>query len=459
MNNLFRMSIYQYVIATLLLFIGVAPSTVKAQQVISLQEAINYSLKNGESVKKARLDIERVNYTIKEVRAGALPQIDATSQLARSLKVQQFILPAEFMGGKPGEFIAVEAGTAWNAMSQVQLNQQIFNQSVFTGLKASKTSKEYYVLAEKVAEENLIQQVATNYYQVIITREQLKVIDANIDRVSKLEKMVSNQFDVGLAKRIDLDRVKVNKNNLIAQRQQIQYAIVQQKNLLKYYMGMPVSEEIEIPESSITELENEAKTKILDDRFQVEQLNPFQVLKKQEELLSFQRKAYKAEYYPSLALGANYIYNTQSNKFNLYTSNALNYGMSAITLTLKIPIFDGNARSARVKQATVDILKVQEDLRNSSNALTMAYENAKIQIKNNLNTIESQKANKELAEEVYNSTQNNYHNGLASLTDLLTAEIDLVSAQNSYNEALLNYKVAEIELIKSNGNIKSLIVE
>jgi len=58
---------------------------------------------------------------------------------------------------------------------------------------------------------------------------------------------------------------------------------------------------------------------------------------------------------------------------------------------------------------------------------------------------------------VFNSTRNNYQNGLASLTDLLTAETDLVTAQNSYNQALLNYKVAEIELIKSNGNIRSLV--
>lgn len=87
----------------------------------------------------------------------------------------------------------------------------------------------------------------------------------------------------------------------------------------------------------------------------------------------------------------------------------------------------------------------------------MAYENAKIQIRNSLTTIDMQKTNKDFAEEVFNSTRNNYQNGLASLTDLLTAETDLVTAQNSYNQALLNYKVAEIELIKSNGNIRSLV--
>ena len=98
-------------------------------------------------------------------------------------------------------------------------------------------------------------------------------------------------------------------------------------------------------------------------------------------------------------------------------------------------------------------------MKNSANALQMAYENAKIQINNSLTTIETQNQNKILAEEVYNSTKNNYNNGLANLTDLLTAETELVTAQNSYNQALLNYKIAEIELIKSQGNIKSLINE
>src|SRR5690606_18036135 len=104
-----------------------------AQQTITLQDALNYALKNSKAMTKARLDIEAGDYKIKEVRAAALPQIDVTSQLTRNLKVQKFILPAEFMGGEPGEFVAVTAGTTWGAMSQVQLNQQLFNQQVFTG--------------------------------------------------------------------------------------------------------------------------------------------------------------------------------------------------------------------------------------------------------------------------------------------------------------------------------------
>lgn len=434
-------------------------SVVSAQHTLTLQDALNYALKNSEVLRKARLDIQKGQHQISEVRASALPQIEATSVLNYNPIVQQFVLPAEFMGGEAGEFIAIRAGQTWGAMSQVQLNQQLFNQQVFTGLKAARSTEEFYQVSSKLSEENVIQQVATNYYQIIITREQLKVIDANIERINQLENMVSSQYDVGLAKKIDLDRIVVNKTNLLASREELIYAVTQQENLLKYYMGMDITETITIPQSEVDKLENDAIRLLDHGHLDVEQLLSYQVLKKQEELLTYQRKAYIAEYYPSLSLSGNYIYNSMSNQFNVYSSRALNYDMSTFTLALRIPIFDGNARRSRVRQADVELRKVHEDLRSTSNALSMAYENAKIQIKNSLNTIESQRVNKEFAEEVFESTQNNYRNGLASLTDLLTAETDLVAAQNSYNQALLNYKVAEIELIKSNGNIQTLVNE
>lgn len=443
----------------LALFSTVTPSFAQQNQTttITLQDALDYALQNNDALRKARLEIEGGRLKVAEVRASAIPQVDVVSTLTNNLLVQQFILPGEIFGGNPGEFIAVEAGQTWNAMTQVQLNQQLFNQQVFTGLKAAKSSEEFYILSAKLSEENLIQQVATNYYQVIITREQLGVIDANLERIDHLEKMVANQFEVGLAKKIDLDRIRVNKSNLLAQRDQLLSAVVMQENLLKYYMGMPVTEAIALPERDASNLEQEAHLRLDQEKFAAEKMTSFQLLKKQEDLLKLQKKAYQAEYYPSLSLGANYMYSSQSNQLNVYTGKSLSYDVAAVSLNLRVPIFDGGGRRSRVRQAQIDLQKVQEDIRGTSNALNMAYQNAKIQIKNSLTTIDMQRTNKDFAEEVFNSTRNNYQNGLASLTDLLTAETELVTAQNSYNQALLNYKVAEIELIKSNGNIRSLL--
>src|SRR5690606_13486032 len=133
------------------------------------------------------------------------------------------------------------------------------------------------------------------------------VIDANIDRVLKLEKIVNSQFEVGLAKKIDLDRVKVNNSNLKTQRQELLNSVSQQENLLKYYMGMPVTEQIAIPEASLKALEETVQRHISDGSFNLNNLNSYLVLKKQEELLNLQRKAFLAEFYPKLSLGANYM--------------------------------------------------------------------------------------------------------------------------------------------------------
>jgi len=105
----------------LILFIFfILNSAAASAQSLTLQEALSYAMKNGEAVRKANLDIILGDLQVKEVRAGALPQIDGTVNLNYNVLAQQFILPAEFMGGEPGQFVAVQAGTTWNSLAQVQ---------------------------------------------------------------------------------------------------------------------------------------------------------------------------------------------------------------------------------------------------------------------------------------------------------------------------------------------------
>jgi outer membrane protein TolC len=133
------------------------------------------------------------------------------------------------------------------------------------------------------------------------------------------------------------------------------------------------------------------------------------------------------------------------------------FDAASVGLNLKIPIFNGGATRARMRQADVSIKKLNEDIANTTLALNLAYENSKTQINNSIITLNSQKKNVQLAEEVFSNTQNNYNNGLATLTDMLNAETSLTESNNNYSSALLNYRVAEIQLIKSQGQLKSLI--
>ncbi|GGE54335.1 transporter [Pedobacter psychrotolerans] len=431
--------------------IGMAlPQLVSAQQQITLKEALTYALQNNTNIRKSKLDIESGRYKVQEVRAQALPQITGNAGITYNPIIGQLV--ANF----GGQTQAIKLGQNWNSSAGVQFSQQLFNQQVFTGLQAARSSEEYYNLTSQLTEEQIIELVANNYYQVLVNREQLSVIDTNIKNVKVVEKIVSNQYQNGLARKIDVDRINVNLTNLTTQREQTVNAITQLENQLKFSMGMPVTTPIELPKAELTnvsQLPEFAETIDFGNRTEVKLLDT------QDKLLSLQRKAYVAEYYPSLSLTGNYTYSSQSDGFDFLSSNAaaIGYGASAIGLTLKVPIFNGFLTRSKVRQADVEIRKAKEDRKESTNSLNLAYENAKIQLRNNLNTILSQRKNAELAQEIYKSTQNNYNNGLATLTDLLDTENSLTQAQNSYNQALLNYKVAEIQLIKSNGNIKSLV--
>jgi outer membrane protein len=133
------------------------------------------------------------------------------------------------------------------------------------------------------------------------------------------------------------------------------------------------------------------------------------------------------------------------------------FDAASVSLNLRIPIVNGFATRSRIRQNEISIKKLQEDMDNTTLALNLAFENAKTQINNSMVTMEAQKKNVQLAQQVYANTQNNYNNGLASLTDLLNAETSLTDANNNYSSALLNYRVAEIQLLKSQGQLKSLI--
>lgn len=423
----------------------ILPNLVAAQQQLTLKDALNYALQNNTTVRKARLDIEGGKYKTEEIRAQALPQLSANTALTYNPIIGQIVFGDQ----------AIRLGKPWNTNASVQLSQQLFNQQVFTGLQAAKSSEAYYALTANYSEEQIIEMVANNYYQVLVTRQQLNVIDTNIKNVGIVGKIIKNQYANGLARKIDVDRINVNLTNLQTQRDQTLNAITQLENQLKFSMGMPVTTPINLPESELTQVKSLPE---FQDNLNLANRTEIKLQDIRRKLLVLQRKAYVAEYYPSLSLSANYTYAAQNDKFDYLGARggSIAYGASAIGVSLKIPIFNGFATRSRVRQATVDIKKADEDRLETTNGLNLAYENAKIQLRNNFNTINTQKKNADLAQEIYKSTQNNYNNGLASLTDLLDTENSLTQAQNSYTQALLNYKIAEIQLIKSNGNIKTL---
>ena len=430
--------------------------TAKSQEVksLTLKEAINYALENKADAKKAKLKVENSNYQIQEVRSRALPQITANGSLNYNPILQTTVIDGAAFG-QPGTVIQAAFGQKWSSTAGLSLTQALFDQTVFTGLKAAKSTREFYQINNQLTEEQVIESVANNYYQVYVQRQNLTVIDSTYKNTTKVRDIIKGQYDNGLAKKIDLDRVSVKISNINTMRQQVLNAVQIQENALKFYMGMPIETQIEIPQTAF-EVSPHSLSEIPNTAIRTEYL----LLKKQEQLLTYQKKAIEASYYPTLSLSAGYNFIGQGPKMPIAAkpSDGVYWSdFSSIGLNLKVPIFTGFGTRAKVRQADIDLQTVKEDLNDTKLSLDLAFANAKTQIDNSLITITNQKENAQLAKEVLENTRNNYVQGLASLTDLLDAENALTEAQNNYTSAILEYKLAEIQLIKSKGELKTLI--
>ncbi len=288
-----------------------------------------------------------------------------------------------------------------------------------------------------------------------VLRQKLTVLDSNYVNTNKVKNIVKGQFDNGLAKKIDLDRLIVKISNITTIRQQISNSVQLQENALKFYIGMPIETAIVIPQTVFN-----ISPQVISETANTVNRTEYLLLKKNEQLLEFQKTATKAAYYPTLSLSAGYNYIGQGSVMPLGAKPADGVywsDFSSIGLNLRVPLFTGFGTRARVQQTDINLKIVKEDLNDTKLALDLAYKNAKTQIDNSLITIQNQKENTQLAQEVLKNTKNNYVQGLASLTDLLDAENALTEAQNNYTAALLEYKLAEIQLIKSKGELKTLL--
>ena len=162
---------------TIILFFLLVVIKVQAQEIkaLALKDAINYALENKADAKKAQLEIENSNYKISEVRSRALPEIAAIGGLTYNPILQTNVIDGRAFGGPPGTIIEAAFGQKWSSNAGITLNQTLFDQSVFIGLKAAKSTKEFYQLNKELTDDQIIERVAQSYIQIFIRSEERRV--------------------------------------------------------------------------------------------------------------------------------------------------------------------------------------------------------------------------------------------------------------------------------------------
>ena len=429
-----------------------------AGEALTLPSCIDYALTHNASLQKDRLGLESAAESRREVVGSLLPQLNASGAFTRNIQkttiampnFMNSMLPAAMQDPNAPKYMAVAMGMDLSANWGVSLTQQVLNFSLFTAVDIAKKAETMAEMGAAMDEDDVIAQTATLYYNAQVLAYGLDAFDESLDLMDRTLNMMTVNRDNGIVRQVDVDRITVARMNLVTEKQAMQQALDVQKSLLKLQMGFPMTDDITLTAVDLDALESLLMEESLSG-FDVTVQPAFQMLRQQQSMLQLQRKAAVAEVLPSLTLTANYSQNYMGDHF--YGETYHHFPVSMVSLNMRMPLFTGMSKKAKIRKAGIEMEKSAEDERMLVQSLTMGYSNAMRQMMQNRATIESQKRNRKLAEDVLAVTESNYQEGISPLSDVLNATTSLIQAQMNYVNALGNSMKAYIDLKKADGSI------
>jgi outer membrane protein len=177
----------------------------------------------------------------------------------------------------------------------------------------------------------------------------------------------------------------------------------------------------------------------------------YQLAELGKQLNEFNVRRYKLSKLPTVSLDANYYKNAQRNQFDFFKKPY--FTVSSISLRVNVPIFNGFATRANIQKATLELQKSQNELESLKLAIDNEVETAVTNFRSAIATMDYQKRNMQLAEEVYNQTKKKYEAGLGSNTEINTAQLDLKTAQSNYINALYDAVISKVDYMKATGKL------
>jgi len=417
----------------------------------NIQQALEYAKANNVQVKNALLNVQAQKETNREITAAALPNIFGTGSVLNYLEIPVTLLPGEIAGQPAGTYVPVRFGTKYNSTVGIQLQQTLFDGQVFVGLQARKTSVDFQLKNVEVTEELIKANIYKVYYQLVASKTQIQILDANIQRLEKLENDTRLLYNNGFAEKLDEDKVSIQLTNLNTEKVKALNSIEIGYLGLKTLLGMPAKDTLELTEK-ITEGQIEANI-LADTGFQYQDRKEYQYLELAKKLNEYNIKRYQLSYLPILNLSAAYNKNAQRNTFDLFVKDGDWFTTSFIGFNLSVPIFSGFAKDARVAKSKIDLRQTNNQLENLRNTIDNEVQQSRINFNTAQNTLRFQKKNMELAEKVYNQTRKKYEIGTGSNIEISAAQTDLITAQNNYLSALYGAIVARIDYLKATGKL------
>ncbi|MCZ8144721.1 TolC family protein [Flavobacterium sp.] len=419
------------------------PVLLKAQEqpqayAFTLKEAIDHAIQYNYSAINANRDVEAAKKKKWETTTIGLPQINGNVSYQDNFRLQQSLIPAEFFGGQPGEFIPVAFGTKHNMNAVVTLSQLLFDGSYLVGLQSAKTYLKISENAKVKTNRELREIVTTTYGNVLLADESILIFDRN---KAALEKTLSDTREIyknGFAEEESVEQLQITLASVNSALENVKRQKRIALDMLKLVLGINLEDQLTLKDKLEFLTQTNMDLAILKEQFEVKNNIDYQIglntLTSSELLLKLE----KSKALPSLGAQVNFGANTFGNRFTMFNSDQLWFNYSNVGLGLTVPIFSSLGRSARTQQAKIALEQSKTRLTELEQTLKLQFEKAKSDYEFSLEQLGTSKNSMNLAERIESKNQIKFKEGLTSSFDLTDAQRQLYSAQQSYLQAMVD---------------------
>ena len=417
----------------------------------TLNQAIEHALQYNYTVINSNRDIAIAQKKKWETTAMGLPQINAGLEYQNNIELQKSVLPAELVGGKPGDFVEVAFGTKHNMLARTTLSQLIFDGSYIVALQASKTYLKYHQ-NNKVKTDNDVKEMVINAYgNVLLAKESVAIIEKNSASLEKTLNDTKQTFKNGLIEEETVEQLQINLTNLNSTLQYNKRLLDITYKMLKLNLGIDISKEITLTDQLDNLAVQNLDLALAQNPFDVNENINYKIANNYQEQKTLEYKLEKTKALPSLAAKVNFGYNAFGNQFEFFTPNQKWLNYSNFGLSLNVPIFSSLARSARTQQAKIALEKANIQLLEAEQRLKLQHAAAKSDYEYSIEDYLSAKTNLNLAQRIEKKQQIKFAEGLSTSFDFNDAQRQLYASQQKYLQSMIAVinKKASLEKITS----------
>lgn len=413
-------------------------------QTLDLQTCLQMADTANLNNRNSRLDIAGNLEQIKASKAALVPKVNFTGDYRYYALIPGNLFPAEFSGGQPGTYTVVKFGVPYNFGNTIQLNQTVYNPLLNSGLNSLDINQKIIELQSQLTSQNVQYQVYQTYFNILAIGKQLKYIESNLKNIDKLIQNIQLMIEQKLALAIEEDKLNVNRLNLVNQQQKLTATKSQMEALMRILTGMEADAKFELASDDLME------KSILIDASESHNVE-LDILNAQKELIVNEKSGIKMAYLPTVSFYAAYNYS-----FNMRPETNFSKGINSAFIGLRVDwtLFDGFEKHNKAKVNRIQAEKLDNQQELVEQQLKMATDNAKKQVEIQINSLMISKEQLLLSEKIYNQAELSFKEGVISSNDLIKAENDLNQAQTNVISAYVQLRQAELDLLKSTGNLK-----